>query len=341
MIASRRIFGGFNGSVRRLGSVGGALSVTSCFDLVFWNIVDAFVKSFLVALNVCCRLPLWVSALASYILRRKMTPQAAAPKLATPSIKKKADSASRVKSKYWNSDGNPENVHSESPWPKKRRIDKDSASNGPGQVRLQSLPAGDSTTVANKEQHKRRFEDAFDFRPKTASGIKEEPQDEPATAAARPATLTQHFVTTKSGQPATASKTTSLAPRRDDPAEASKETTVEITERSAVVTALAYVHDGAVTEAVAALVLRRARQTASPGQGNVYDAAFIRGILADLDARCVDSDRRAFVTEMLARPLQRQLETLRSSSESLLSCLASINTPQPSSPTSKTPRRAD
>jgi hypothetical protein len=270
-----------------------------------------------------------------------MPPQAGTNLVATPSIKKKAESASRVKSKYWNSDGKPENAHSDPPYPKKRRTDASSTTNGSGQVRLPSLPAGDTTTAANKEQHKRRFEDAFDFRPKTASGIKEEPQDETATATARPATLTQHFVTTKSGQPATASKTTPLAPKRDDPAEASKETTADITERSAVVTALAYVHDGAVTEAVAALVLRRARQTASPGQGNVYDAAFIRGILADLDARCVDSDRRAFVTEMLARPLQRQLETLRSSSESLLSCLASINTPQPSSPTSRSLRRAD
>jgi hypothetical protein len=266
-----------------------------------------------------------------------MTPQATS----RPCIKKKADNASRIKSKYWNGDEKPQNAHSGPPYPKKRLTDASSTSNGPGQVRLQSLPAGNNTTVANKEQYKRRFEDAFDFRPKTASGIKEEPHDEPAIATARTATMTQQFVATKSGQPATALKTTPLASKRDDIAEAPKESTAGITERSAVVTTLAYVHDGAVTEAVAALVLRWARQTASPGQGNVYDASFIRGILADLDAHRVDSDRRAFVTEMLARPLQQQLETLRSSSESLLSCLASINTPQPSSPASEALKKGE
>ena len=122
---------------------------------------------------------------------------------------------------------------------------------------------------------------------------------------------------------------------------ASTWTTGDPLERSALVASLAYVRDGAVTEATIALVLRRAREVGPPGNGDVYDTAFIRSILADLDAHRIDADRRAEVTELLAQPLQQQLESLRSSSESLLSCLASINTPQPSTPSSRTARQAD
>jgi hypothetical protein len=267
-----------------------------------------------------------------------MAPQAG-NKPTTPHSKKKADSANIVKSKYWTDDGKPANVHSDPSWPKKRRSDKLSTSHEPGQMRLQSLPVVATTTPANKEQYKRKYGDAFDFRPKIALSIKEEPQDDHAARA--PAKLTQHFATSKPEQPATALKSARLATKEDKPSSSPKETKADISERSAVVTTLAYVRDGAVTEAVAALVLRWARETASSGQGDVYDAAFIRSILADLDLHRVDSDRRAFVTEMLARPLQKQLETLRSSSESLLSCLASINTPQPSSPSSRNSRQAE
>jgi len=275
-----------------------------------------------------------------------MAPQATT-KSATPRHKDdKAKSPDTVKSKYWSNDDKSANVHSDLPWPKKRRSDKRFTSHEPGQMRLKSLPAGSTTTVANKEQYKRKYGDAFDFRPKTALGIKEEPQDENTVRS--PATLTRHFATTKPGQPttaksaqpATAPKPTPLAPKRNKLAGPSNETTTDLSERSAVITTLAYVHDGAVTEAVTSLVLRWARDPAPSGQGDVYDAAFIRSILDDLDVHRIDSDRRAEVTEMLARPLQKQLETLRSSSESLLSCLASINTPQPSSPSSRNSRTA-
>ena len=256
----------------------------------------------------------------------------------TPHGKKKADSLSTIKSKYWNNDGTPGKVHSDLPCLKKRRTETRSTSREPGQVRLQSLPAGSTTTAAKKQQYKRKFENVFDFGPKTVPDIKEEPQDE--TVIARPATMTQHFATFKSGQPATALKTTSPAPKRDEPepAGSSNEAMGNLSERSVAITTLAYVEDGAVTEAVTSLVLRWAREL---GQGDVYDAAFIRGILDDLDLHRIDSDRRAVVTEMLARPLQKQLETLRSSSESLLSCLASINTPQPSSPAARNSRRTE
>jgi hypothetical protein len=291
-----------------------------------------------------------------------MAPQATT-KSATPRHKNdKAKSPDKIKSKYWSNDDKSANVHSDLPWPKKRRSDKRSTSHEPGQMRLKSLPAGGTTTVANKEQYKRKFGDAFDFRPKTAPGIKEEPQEE--NVVKTPATLTRHFATSKSGQPTTAKsgqfttaksgqptaaksgqpttapKTTPLASKRDELAGPSKETATDLSERSAVITTLAYVHDGAVTEAVTSLVLRWARDPAPSGQGDVYDATFIRSILDDLDVHRIDSDRRAEVTEMLARPLQRQLKTLRSSSESLLSCLASINTPQPSSPSSRNSRQA-
>jgi hypothetical protein len=69
-----------------------------------------------------------------------MPPQAGTNLVATPSIKKKAESASRVKSKYWNSDGKPENAHSDPPYPKKRRTDASSTTNGSGQVRLPRHP---------------------------------------------------------------------------------------------------------------------------------------------------------------------------------------------------------
>ncbi|KAM0706231.1 hypothetical protein Q7P35_006780 [Cladosporium inversicolor] len=264
-----------------------------------------------------------------------MAPQATT-KLATRNTNKKTDNSSTVKSKYWNNTDTFGSAKSILPLPKKRRTDGCSTSHEPGQTKLQSLTVGSTTTVANKEQYKRKYQDIFDFSPETAPDIKEEPRDETATA--RPATLTQHFTTTKSGQPAAAPKTTPLSPKRDAPPEISKGTTGALGERSAVVAALAYVHDGGVTEAVAALVLRWARETQ---QGDAYDPEFIRGILADLDAHRIDSDRRAFVTEMLARPLQQQLETLRSSSESLLSCLASINTPQPSSSPSRKSRQSE
>lgn len=265
-----------------------------------------------------------------------MAPQATT-KLATRNTNKKTDNdLSTVKSKYWNNAGTSGSGKSVLPLPKKRRIDGRSTNHEAGQTKLQSLPVGSTTSVANKEQYKRKYQDVFDFSPEIAPDIKEEPQDEAAPV--RPGTLTQHFATTKSGQPATAPETTPLSPKRVAPAEPSKGTTGVLSERSAVVAALAYVHDGAVTEAVAALVLRWARET---HQGDAYDPEFIRGILVDLDAHRVDSDRRAFVTEMLARPLHQQLETLRSSSESLLSCLASINTPQPSSSPSRKSRQTE
>ena len=193
--------------------------------------------------------------------------------------------------------------------------------------------------MANKQQYKRKFEDAFDFRPKIATVIKEEPHDE--SRSARSTTLTQHFGASKSGQPITTLKPTPLARKKDETTMASTWTTGDPLERSALVASLAYVRDGAVTEATIALVLRRAREVGPQDKGDVYDTAFIRSILADLDAHRIDADRRAEVTELLAQPLQQQLESLRSSSESLLSCLASINTPQPSTPSSRTARQAD
>jgi hypothetical protein len=248
-------------------------------------------------------------------------------------------SPSTTRSKYWNNNnGNSIHAQSDSPWPKKRCIHERSTSHEPDQMRLRYLPTS-TTTVANKQQYKRKFEDAFDFGPKTATGVKVEPQDEHVTT--RPTTLIRHFAASKSGQPATASKSTALSPKPDEAAIASRWTTGDLLERSALVTTLAYVWDGAVTEATIALVLRRAREVAPSGKGDVYDTAFIRSILADLDTHRIDSDRRAAVTELLARPLQQQLENLRSSSESLLSCLASINTPQPSSPSSRTPRQSN
>ncbi|GAB7333794.1 hypothetical protein MBLNU13_g05310t1 [Cladosporium sp. NU13] len=261
-----------------------------------------------------------------------MAPQATA-KPATTHRNKKADKPKTIKSKYFSNDDKSGDAQFDLPWPKKRRTDDHSISHEPSQVRLQSLPAGSTRPGVNKEQYKRKYGDAFDFRPKTAPSIKEEPQDEVTTT--RSATLTQHFATSKPVQPATAPKVDPRASKGNDPAEAPQETTCKPTERSAVITALAYVQDGAVTEAVAALVLRWAREQAPSSQGDVYDAGFIRSILDDLEVHRIDSDRRAFVTEMLSRPLQKQLETLRSSSESLLSCLASINTPQPSSPLAK------
>ena len=258
-----------------------------------------------------------------------------APQAATGSS---SNSPSTIKSKYWNNNGESAHAQSDSPWVKKKRYnDGPTTSHEPAQVRLRSLPTS-TTTVANKQQYKRKFEDAFDFRPKTATGVKEEPQDE--IVATKPTMLTRHFAASKSGQPATPSKTPAPKPKTVEPAEPMRETTGDLRERSTVVATLAYVRDGAVTEAVTALVLRWARDLAPSDKGDVYNTAFIRSILADLDIHRIDPDRRAVVTEMLARPLQQQLETLRSSSESLLSCLASINTPQPSSPRARNSRQA-
>lgn len=206
-------------------------------------------------------------------------------KLAISHSQKKADNSSVVKSKYWNKDGRPGTAHFDLPLPKKRRTNAPLTSHEPGQMRLRSLPVDGTTTVANKEQYKRKFLDVFDFRPETAPNIKEEPQDEVPTS--RPATLTQHFATTKSLQPTATPKVTPLPLKPDEPAESSKKTAAFLSERSAVVATLAYVHDGAVTEAVAALVLRWAREIGTCGQGDTYDAAFIRDILIDLDRKSV------------------------------------------------------
>lgn len=245
------------------------------------------------------------------------------------------DSPNTTKSKYWS-----DSVHEQSnlPWPKKQCGDRVSSGHEPAQTSLRPLPA-EASGAPNKQQYKRKFEDAFDFRPKDATSVKEEPQEDGTTT--KTATLTRHFAASKSGQATTAPKTTLLTSKPNKPTGSSTATTGDLRERSAIVTTLAFVHDGAVTEAAIALVLRWAHDLASSGNGDVYNTAFIRSILADLDIHGVDPDRRVVVTQMLARPLQQQLESLRSSSESLRSCLESINTPQPSSPLSRNSRQAE
>jgi hypothetical protein len=197
-------------------------------------------------------------------------------------------------------------------------------------------PHSARTGPADRQHFKRTYEDAFDFKPKEAVSVKEEPHDENSTS--RPATLTQHFAAIKFSTTSTSAiirKNASVERRSTEPTQALDiHSLKESQERFAIVATLAFVRDSAVTKAVIAHVLRWARQHATSGNGDVYDTEFIQSIFTDLDALSVEPDRRAVVTEMLTRPLQQQLESLRTSSESLRSCLASINTPQPSSPLS-------
>lgn len=64
--------------------------------------------------------------------------------------------------------------HYDLPSPKKWRTNTPLPSHEPDQMRLQSLHVGGTTTVANKEQYKRKFKDVFDFRPETEPDIKTE-----------------------------------------------------------------------------------------------------------------------------------------------------------------------
>jgi len=80
-----------------------------------------------------------------------MAPEATS-KLATSHSKKKTENSSIVKSKYWDKDGKPGAIYSNLPLPKERRANAPLSSHEPGQMRLQSLPVGGTTTVSNKEQ---------------------------------------------------------------------------------------------------------------------------------------------------------------------------------------------
>jgi hypothetical protein len=241
---------------------------------------------------------------------------------------------STIRSRYWDRNNN-------SPWPKRPCSPARPSSHGSMPREARSSPAA-PTHPANRQQFKRTYEDAFDFRPKDAVGVKQEPQDE--SSPSRALKLTRHFAVSKSSKrstPAIPGKDISVAPKSTESARTPNANATNSRERSAVVATLAHVRDSAVTEAVVAHVLRWARQYAITGHGDVYDTAFIQSIFADLDAHGIEPGRRAIVTDMLTRPLQQQLERLRSSSESLRSCLASINTPQPSSPLSRSSRPAD
>jgi hypothetical protein len=244
------------------------------------------------------------------------------------------NSNSTIRSRYWN--GNNEGfMRPESPWHKRQCSQTQST----GQESLRSdsrSPNSARTGPADRQHFKRTYEDAFDFKPKEAVNVKEEPQDESSTS--KPATLMQHFIASKVLKSSTSAITRKDALFGRKSTESTQlldiHSSKESKERFAIVATLAFVRDSAVTEAVVAHVLRWARQHATSGNGDVYDTGFMQSIFSDLDALGVQPDRRAVVTEMLTRPLQQQLESLRTSSESLRSCLASINTPQPSSPLS-------
>jgi hypothetical protein len=264
-----------------------------------------------------------------------LTPAAMTPKRVSrnPPVD---DADNTVRSRYW--DNLNESTRPESPWPKPKRQCSQTRSSGHDSTRLgpQSSPSA-PPGPADRQHFKRTYEDAFDFKPRNAVNVKEEPQEESLTL--RATTLTRHFAASKALRPSTPAitrKGASVAPKSTEPTQPPGLNAKNSQERFAVVATLAYVRDSAVTEAVVAHVLRWARQYAASGNGDVYDTEFIQSIFADLDAISIEPGRRAVVTDMLTRPLQQQLESLRSSSESLRSCLASINTPQPSSPLSRT-----
>jgi hypothetical protein len=231
-----------------------------------------------------------------------------------------------VRSRYW--DNLNESTRPESPWPKPKRQCSQTRSSGHDSTRLGPQSSPSAPPGPADRQH---------FKPRNAVNVKEEPQEESLTL--RATTLTRHFAASKALRPSTPAitrKGASVAPKSTEPTQPPGLNAKNSQERFAVVATLAYVRDSAVTEAVVAHVLRWARQYAASGNGDVYDTEFIQSIFADLDAISIEPGRRAVVTDMLTRPLQQQLESLRSSSESLRSCLASINTPQPSSPLSRT-----
>lgn len=188
----------------------------------------------------------------------------------------------------------------------------------------------------NRGQIKRKYVDdgTFDFGENpSAAGVKEESQDdEPGP---RTAILTRQFPVTKTNQRPVATKPTSPGPRTRETSQTSSVIPSGPQERSAIVATLVHVCDNTVIAAAVALVLRWARHPTLSCHGDVYDTTFIQNIIADLDDQGIEATRRASITAMLARPLQQQLESLRSSSESLSLCLASITTPQPSSPLSR------
>jgi hypothetical protein len=241
---------------------------------------------------------------------------------------------STIRSKYWN-DKNDTSMRPESTWHKRQYRQTQSTDQESLRPDSQS-PNSARRGPADRQHFKRTYEDAFDFKPKETVNVKEEPQDESSTS--KPATLMQHFIASKAFKPSTSAMTRKDAffgRKSTEPTQLLDiHSMKESQERFAIVAALAFVRDSAVTDAVVAHVLRWARQHVTSGNGDVYDTGLMQSIFTDLDALGVEPDRRAVVTEMLTRPLQQQLESLRTSSESLRSCLASINTPQPSSPLS-------
>lgn len=258
-----------------------------------------------------------------------MTPQA----IEESPPDKANSSPSTTRSRYWPGN-NISSVRPDSPWLKRQYSKASDSGRDSAQAKAQS-PATGSTGTTDRQRFKRTYEDAFDFKPKKTTSVKEEPQDDNSTS--KVSTLTQHFAASKASKSSktnTKPKGVSVAPDLSESMRSPNVTKKGSRERSAIVATLVHVRDSAVTEAVVAHVLRWARHYAPSGHGDVYDAAFIQSIFADLDALGIDPGRRNVITEMLTRPLQQQLESLRSSSESLRSCLASINTPQPSSPLS-------
>jgi hypothetical protein len=245
------------------------------------------------------------------------------------------DADNTVRSSYWDNLNEP--TRPKSPCPKPKRQCSQTKPPGHDSTRLEAQSPSARTGPADRQHFKRTYEDAFDFKPKDAVNVKEEPQEESITL--RATTLTRHFAASKALRPSTPAitrKGASVAPKSMEPTQPPGLNAKHSQERFAVVATLAYVRDSAVTEAVVAHVLRWARQYAASGNGDVYDTGLIQSIFNDLDALSIEPGRRAVITDMLTRPLQQQLESLRSSSESLRSCLASINTPQPSSPLSRT-----
>lgn len=251
-----------------------------------------------------------------------------------------ANSSGTTRSRYWPGK-DITSVRPDSPWLKRQYSKASDSGHESAQAKAQS-PAAGSIGTTDRQRFKRTYENAFDFEPKKTISVKEEPQDDNSTSKA--ATLTQHFAASKaskSSKPTTKLKGVSVEPDMTESIRSPNVTEKGSRERSAIVATLVHVRDSAVTEAVVAHVLRWARHYAPSGHGDIYDAAFIQSIFADLDAHGIEPGRRNVITEILTRPLEQQLDSLRSSSESLLSCLASINTPQPSSPLTRSSRQAE
>lgn len=235
-----------------------------------------------------------------------------------------------TRSSYW--DGDSASMRSESPWLKKRSTTFILSGHESVQGKARVLPAGPIGT-AHRQQFKRTYEDAFDFKPKDTADVKEEPRDQDSIP--RATILNHHFTASKPSKPsksAVVPKGASLAPEWAESPRPLNVTESSSDERSAIIATLTHVRDSAITEAVVAYVLKWAQHYATSKHGDLYDTAFIQSIFADLDAQGIEAGRRTVVTEMLTRPLHQQLESLCSSSENLRSCLATINSPQPSSP---------